>query len=244
MRVFDEVIIINDTEFYKKGERGHIVKVIDENNAVIYTYRMRYGRVEEIVNKNNFEVIKGPKISHDFSYYFDYLKIKVTKAEYGEIIFDKYGGLYYEQYRKPTSAERREIVINFLKRFNGDYITIDSIAKLLGVKTRTIQYLIKDLESKGYIKRTKPELGEGKVGYKIEYIKDDIEIKPSDLTIEHLYDIDNPAGIRDYNWEEFKVIPYMYDENFTRSDAARQVYVLREIQESLERKRKEFRNRK
>lgn len=36
----------------------------------------------------------------------------------------------------------------------------------------------------------------------------------------------------------------MYDENFTRSDAARQVYVLREMQESLERKRKEFRNRK
>ena len=103
---------------------------------------------------------------------------------------------------------------------------------------------MKDLESKGYIKRTKPELGEGKVGYKIEYIKDDIEIKPSDLTIEHLYDIDNPAGIRDYNWEEFKVIPYIYDENFTRSDAARQINVLKEIQETLEEKRKTFRNRK
>ena len=36
----------------------------------------------------------------------------------------------------------------------------------------------------------------------------------------------------------------MYYEIFTRSDAARQLYVLREIQESLERKRKEFRNRK
>ena len=78
MWVFDEVIIINDTEFYKKGERAHIVKVVDENNAIIYKYRMFHGRVEEIVNKNDFDVIKRPKISHDFSYYFDYyLKIKV-----------------------------------------------------------------------------------------------------------------------------------------------------------------------
>ena len=244
MRVFDEVIITNETKFFKKGERGHVVKVVDQDNAIIYTYRMFHGRVEEIVNKNDFEVIKDPKTNNNFSYYFDYLKINITKAEYGEIIFDKYGGLYYEQYRKPTAEERREIVINFLKRFSGDYIKIGTIAELLGVKTRTIQYLIKDLESKGYIKRTKPELGEGKVGYKIEYIKDDIEIKPSDLTIEHLYDVDNPAGIRDYNWEEFKVIPYMYDENFTSSDAARQIYVLKELQESLEAKRKTFRNRK
>ena len=36
----------------------------------------------------------------------------------------------------------------------------------------------------------------------------------------------------------------MYDENFTRSDAARQIYVLKEIQETLEEKRKTFRNRK
>ena len=244
MRIFDEVIILNDTKFFKKGERGHVVKVVDADNAIIYAYRICHGRVEEVVNKNDFEVIKGPKTNHNFNYYFDYLKINVTKAEYGEVIFDKYGGLYYEQYRKPTAEERREIIINFLKRFSGDYIKIGTIAELLGVKTRTIQYLIKDLESKGYIKRTKPELGEGKVGYKIEYIKDDIEIKPSDLTIEHLYDVDNPAGIRDYNWEEFKVIPYIYDENFTRSDAARQIYVLKELQESLEAKRKTFRNRK
>lgn len=244
MQIFDEVKMLKDTEFFKKGEKGHVVKVIDADNAIIYMYRLFYGRVEEIVNKKDFEVIKGPKSRHDFSFYFDYLKIKITKAEYGEIMFDKYDSSYYEQYRKPTSEERREIVINFLKRFSGDYIKLDSIAKLLGVKTRTIQYLIKDLESKGYIKRTKPELGKCKSGYKIEYIKDDIEIKPSDITIEHLYDIDNPAGIRDYNWEEFKVIPYVYDDDFTRSDAARQVYVLREIQESLERKRKAFRNRK
>jgi hypothetical protein len=36
----------------------------------------------------------------------------------------------------------------------------------------------------------------------------------------------------------------VYDDDFTRSNAARQVYVLREIQESLEIKRKAFRNRK
>ena len=90
------------------------------------------------------------------------------------------------------------------------------------------------------IKEFKKYLEKKKKGY----IKDDIEIKPSDLTIEHLYDVDNPAGVRDYNWEEFKVIPYIYDENFTRSDAARQINVLKEIQETLEEKRKTFRNRK
>lgn len=242
MRVFDKVKIIQDNDAFKKGASGHIVKIIDENNAYVYSDDLNYGEVEGVLNKEYFKKVK--EHSHTLSYYFRYLGIRVVKAEYGEIIFKKYDDSYEEYYRKPTVDERREIVINFLKRFTGDYITIDSIADLLGVKTRTIQYLIKDLETKGYIKRTKPELGAGKVGYKIEYIKEDIEIKPSDITIEHLYDVDNPAGIRDYNWEEFKVIPYMYDEDFTRSDAARQVYVLREIQESLERKRKAFRNRK
>lgn len=65
MRVFDEVIIINDTEFFKKGEEGHVVKVIDADNAIIYAYRMFHGRVEELVNKNNFEVIKGHKTDHN-----------------------------------------------------------------------------------------------------------------------------------------------------------------------------------
>ena len=83
-----------------------------------------------------------------------------------------------------------------------------------------------------------------KVGYKIEYIKDDIEIKPSDLTIEALYDIDNPAGIRDYDWDDFKVVPYAYDDNFNKQDAAYQLDMLEEWQDSLVRKRKEYRNRK
>lgn len=104
--------------------------------------------------------------------------------------------------------------------------------------------MINNLEKEGIIKRTKPEIGKGKVGYKIEYIKDDIEIKPADLTIEHLYDADNPAGIRDYDWDEFKVIPYAYDNDFTKADAAFQISVLRDSQESLDKKRKEFRNRK
>ena len=59
VRVFDEVIITNETKFFKKGEKGHVVKVVDQDNAIIYTYRMFHGRVEEIVNKNDFEVIKG-----------------------------------------------------------------------------------------------------------------------------------------------------------------------------------------
>ena len=46
---------------------------------IIYTQRIGYGRVEEIVNKKDFEVIEESKSEHDFEYYFDYLKIKVTK---------------------------------------------------------------------------------------------------------------------------------------------------------------------
>lgn len=52
--------------YLKKGEKGHIVKVIDDDKAIIYAYRICHGRVEEVINKNDFEVIKGKKTNHNF----------------------------------------------------------------------------------------------------------------------------------------------------------------------------------
>ena len=45
MQIFDKVKILNDTEYFQKDEEGNIVKVIDDDNAIIYTYRIGYGRV-------------------------------------------------------------------------------------------------------------------------------------------------------------------------------------------------------
>lgn len=44
-------------------------------------------------------------------------------------------------------------------------------------------------------KKNKTKAGMRKCGYKLEYIKDDIEIKPSNIVIEALYDVDNSAVI-------------------------------------------------
>ncbi|MGM9970603.1 MAG: helix-turn-helix domain-containing protein, partial [Anaeroplasma sp.] len=140
----------------------HVVKVIDNDNVLIYLYRLCAGNIEGIVNKSNLKALPSNDYEHKLISYFEYLDIRIIKADYGEIIFSQMND-YYVYYRKPTVEERREIVINFIKRFNGDYIKINTIAKLLGVKTRTMQHLINNLEKEGFIKRTKPEIGEGKV---------------------------------------------------------------------------------
>lgn len=36
MQLFDAVEIINDTEPFLKGEKGYVVKVIDNDNVLIY----------------------------------------------------------------------------------------------------------------------------------------------------------------------------------------------------------------
>lgn len=249
MRLYDPVSVTIDWNEFEKGDIGVISKIIDGQYVEVLIHRPRNYFFDEydFIEKINVKYLQPRSIDdHDleYEYYFKINGIKVVRAIYVEISFRSTERCAEEFYRKPTKEERREIVINYIKKFSGEFIKVKSIAKLLGVKERTIQYLLNNLENAGIISRTKPEVGMRKVGYKIEYIKDDIEIKPSDITIEALYDIDNPAGTRDYDWDDFKVVPYAYDDNFNKQDAAYQLDMLEEWQDSLVRKRKEYRNRR
>ena len=64
MQLFDAVEIINDTRNFIKGERGHIVKVVDVDNALIYLYRWCVGKIEGIVNKSNLKILPSYDYEH------------------------------------------------------------------------------------------------------------------------------------------------------------------------------------
>lgn len=51
---------------------------------------------------------------------------------------------------------------------------------------------------------------------------------PTDLTLKKLYDPDNPCGVRDWHWEDYKFIPGVYTEDFTKEMARYQFQDLQE----------------
>ncbi len=55
--------------------------------------------------------------------------------------------------RKPTTAEREEIVLNFIKANSGKAVGVKPLAQKLGVTDRVIQKILQKLEACGQIKR-------------------------------------------------------------------------------------------
>jgi len=158
---------------------------------------------------------------------------------------DGYDDQVEPEIRKPTPAEREEIVINYIKAHSGRILKIGWLAQQLAVSDRTIQTLLRKLEKKGLIKITPVYTKTGKQkGNRISYIGKDKKVPPNGLTLELLYDPDNPCGFRDYYWDEYKFIPGYYTKEFTKSDAAMQYFSLCDHMRELEAKRKAFRSRK
>ena len=138
--------------------------------------------------------------------------------------------------RKPTPSEREEIILNLIRDNSGKPIRITKLAELLAVSDRTIQKVFRNLENKTLIRRTSHFDKNNKQQANIyEYIGENTP--KSNLTLENLYNPDNPCGFRDWHWEEYKFIPGVYDENFTKEDAKMQYLFLSKRTNALAEKR-------
>jgi DNA-binding Lrp family transcriptional regulator len=113
--------------------------------------------------------------------------------------------------RKPTPAEREEIILNLIRDNSGKAIRVSGIAEALAVTDRTVQKHLRNLEDKGFIKRIKRgnKLNRQRANV-LKYTGPDAPRPENALTLAKLYDPDNPCGIRDWDWEEYKFIPGYY----------------------------------
>lgn len=154
---------------------------------------------------------------------------------------DGYDADIESELRKPTPAEREEIVLNLVRANSGRAIRIPVLASLLGVSDRTIQILFRKLEKENKITR-KPKFT--KTGKQLAnvyvYNSTDTELPPTALTLEKLYDADNPCGFRDWDWEYFKFIPGYYDKNFTKEDFYEQARMLFFVKGKQQEKKDKF----
>lgn len=124
------------------------------------------------------------------------------------------------EFRKPTPAEREEIILNYIRTRNGKPLNMQKLAELLAVCIRTIQKHLRNLENKRLIIRTPVFNENGKQRLnKYTFNGKNTPLEETALTIDKLYDPDNPCGFRDWDWEDFKFIPGYYDENFSKEDS-------------------------
>lgn len=159
------------------------------------------------------------------------------KAKYGYIEFidkrklkhDGWDDEIEPEIRKPTPLEREEIILNYVRVNSGKSVKVSFFAEQLAVSERTIQTALKNLENKGLIKRTPPPPGKRKhQGYILSFTGKRKTLYPTDLTLKKLYDSDNPCGVRDWHWEDYKFIPGVYTEDFTKEIARYQFQDLQE----------------
>lgn len=85
---------------------------------------------------------------------------------------------------------------------------------------RSFKKHLRNLESEGLIIRTPVFTENGKQRLnKYTFNGKNTPLEETALTIDKLYDPDNPCGFRDWDWEDFKFIPGYYDENFSKEDS-------------------------
>lgn len=143
----------------------------------------------------------------------------MKKSKYGYIEFvdrrklkhDGWDDNIEPEIRKPTPAEREEILLNLLCERSGKPTKVSALAEAFAVSDRTIQKLLKKFEDNGLIKR---ESRYSKTNWQrsniIHYIGPEVPAKGT-LTLEMLYDPDNSAGFRDWHWDDYKFIPGVFD---------------------------------
>ena len=130
--------------------------------------------------------------------------------KYGIVILEVYDEtlrttVYH--YRKPSPSERKEIILNYIIENSGTPIKINYLSSKLAVSDRTIQKIIKELSNEGLIKVESCFINGRQSGNKITYIGKPRVKTGKELTLDILYDISNPYGFRDFDWEEFKINP-------------------------------------
>lgn len=147
--------------------------------------------------------------------------------------------------RKPTPAEREEIVLNFIREYSGKSVRVSWLAEKLAVSDRTIQTILKKFETQGLITRMPAFNKRGKQkGNILTYIGEDKPITGTELTLRRLYNPKNPCGFRDWHWKDFKIILGYFDENFTKLDAANQYAHLQYLKSCQKDQREKFYKKK
>lgn len=130
--------------------------------------------------------------------------------KYGIVIIESYDktlGYAVYEYRKPTIKERQEIIVNYIIEYNNEPIDLLYLSNKLCVSKRTIQKDIKTLQNNNLIEVI-PNFTQGSQRRNIiKYIGPQRNNNGTELTLELLYDLDNPYGFRDFDWEEFKINP-------------------------------------
>lgn len=117
---------------------------------------------------------------------------------------NEFGQRCYE-IRKPSREERRAIVFSYLRNHEDEYVKVSDLSAKMGVTDRTIPTDIRYLESRGIIKRV-PVIGvEGKQRPNRYQCIAPKSAGPHVLTLENLYKPTNPAGIRTWSWEDYRM---------------------------------------
>lgn len=116
---------------------------------------------------------------------------------------DEYDRPCYE-IRKPSPAQREEMVYFFIREHDGESITIGPLAKKLGMSDRSLQSLLRKMEKEG---RISVERGYTPFGRQSGNIYHVLKAPPSlhQITIEKLYMPSNPCGIRTWSWDDYKM---------------------------------------
>ncbi|MGM9646128.1 MAG: hypothetical protein ACI3XS_05520 [Eubacteriales bacterium] len=137
-------------------------------------------------NKYGFIALKNP----------DYLKHKRDNYD-GEIYCDEREYIY----RKPNPSERREIVINTIIESCGRAFSIPKLASLLAISDRTLQTLLKSLQSEKLIEVIPRYSKNGARKSNVyKYIGSPCKFYGSGLNLHILYDPLQDVGFRHWAW--------------------------------------------
>lgn len=139
---------------------------------------------------------------------------KLHKEKYGFIEIDN--PEYYKKdngywavpeflMRKPTPEERKEIIVNYIIAHNGKYIDMFALADKLCISERLMQMTLKSLREERLIEVVHTFSDTGKqLRNTYRYIGTPCERYGAGLTLDMLYDTQNKAGFRDWDWEDYK----------------------------------------
>lgn len=167
-----------------------------------------------------------------------YTSEEESYRKYGIVILEVYDEtlrttVYH--YRKPTPAERKEIILNYIIDNSGTSIKVNYLSSRLAVSDRTIQKIIKELVNKKIIKVEPCFVNGRQSSNKITYIGESRIKTGKELTLDLLYDITNPYGFRDWDWMNFKLHP-----DLDIRERINQFEILKNHKEELRKRRKKF----
>ena len=159
-------------------------------------------------------------------------------CKYGIVIIEVYDKtlrttIYH--FRKPTPNERKEIILNYIIDNSGTPIKVNYLSSKLAVSDRTIQKIIKELAKEELIKVEPCFINGRQTGNKITYIGEAKIKTGKELTLDLLYDINNPYGFRDWDWGEFKL-----HTDLDLEERINQFEILKEHKEELRNKKAKF----